>query len=197
MQHNKKIYSDLDEIQNHENKGDNFRLNEVSKCLTYLKTELEKRVQIFRKYKRTHSLLMKTNAISGTLSVLISGFAVGTSLTVVLIPVGVSLASIGGFFGFVSVLTGLIAKKISPKLNKHLQTVSVCNAKLNTIKDLISKSLQDNDISPEEFRLILAEVEKYKKLKSSFRVLKNQVNMKNLKRQVRSEIMKSLKVEET
>ena len=76
------------------------------------------------------------------------------------------------FFGFVSVLTGLIAKKISPKLNKHHQTVSVCNAKLNTIKDLISKALQDNEISPEEFRLILSEVEKYKKLKNSFRVLK-------------------------
>ena len=192
MQHNKNIYPDLDE-----NKGDNFRLNEMSKCLTYLETELEKREQIFNKYKRTHSLLMETNAISGTLSVLISGSAVGTSLTVVLIPAVVSLASSGVFFGFVSVLTGLIAKKISPKLNKHLLTVSVCNAKLNTIKDLISKALQDNDISPEEFRLILAEVEKYKKLKNSFRVLKNQVNIKNLKRQVRSEIMKSLKVEET
>ena len=138
---------------------------------------------------------MKTNAISGTLSVLISGSAVGISLTVVLIPVGVSLASIGGFFGFVSVLTGLISKKISPKLNKHLQTVSVCNAKLNTIKDRISKALQDNNKSPEEFRLILSEVEKYKQLKNSFRVLKIQVKMKNLKRQVRSEIMKSLKVE--
>ena len=91
----------------------------------------------------------------------------------------------------------LIAKKISPKLNKHHQTVSVCNVKLNTFKDLISKALQDNEISPEEFRLILSEVEKYKKLKNSFRVLKKQVNMKNLKRQVRSEIMKSLKVDET
>ena len=60
MQHNKNIYPDLDE-----NKGDNFRLNEVSKCLTYLETELEKREQIFKKYKRAHSLLMKTNAISG------------------------------------------------------------------------------------------------------------------------------------
>ena len=68
----------------------------MSKCLTYLETELEKREQISKKYKRTHSLLMKTNAISVTLSVLISGSAVGTSLTV-LIPVGVSLASIGGF----------------------------------------------------------------------------------------------------
>ena len=140
---------------------------------------------------------MKTNAISRTLSVLISGSAVGTSLTVVLLPVRVSLASIVGFSGSVSVLTGLIAKKISPKLNKHLQTVSVCNAKLNLIKDLISKALQDNDISPEEFRLILSEAEKYKQLKNSFRVLKNQLNMKNLKRQVRSEIMKSLKVDET
>ena len=184
MQYNKKIYPDLDEIQTPENKGDNF---EMSKCLTYLETELEKREQIFKKYKRTHSLLMKTNAISGTFSVLISGSAVGTSLTVVLIPVGVSLASIGVFFGFVSVLTGLIAKQISPKLNKHLQTVSVCHAKLNTIKDLISKALQDNEISPQEFRLIMLEVENYKQLKNSFRVLKNQVNMKNLKKQVRSE----------
>ena len=36
---NKNIYPDLDEVrrspdQTHENKGDDFRLNEVSKCLT-------------------------------------------------------------------------------------------------------------------------------------------------------------------
>ena len=95
MQHNKNIYPDLDE-----NKGDNFRLNEMSKCLTYLETELEKREQIFKKYKRTHSFLMKTNAISGTLSVLISGSAVGTSLTVVLIPVGGFLSFYWWFFRF-------------------------------------------------------------------------------------------------
>ena len=83
----------------------------MSKCLTYSETELEKREQIFKKYKRTHSLLMKTNAISRTLSVLISGSAVGTSLTIVLLPVRVSLASIGGFSGFVSVLTGFNCKE--------------------------------------------------------------------------------------
>ena len=88
-------------------------------------------------------------------------------------------------------------RKYHLSLTNISRQFSVCNAKLNLIKDLISKALQDNDISPEEFRLILSEVEKYKQLKNSFRVLKNQLNMKNLKRQVRSEIMKSLKVDET
>ena len=53
MQHNKKIYPDLDEIPNHENKGDNFRLNEVSKCLTLLRNRTRK--------TRTHFQEIQTN----------------------------------------------------------------------------------------------------------------------------------------
>ena len=48
---------------------------------------------------------MKTNSISGILSVVLSDSGVTTALTGILSPIGVSLASIGGFFGIVSVLT--------------------------------------------------------------------------------------------
>ena len=103
-----RIYPDISQenlTSSSEEKRNNFRLNEVSKCLSYWETELTNREKIPKKYKRSHSLLMKTNSISGILSVVLSGSGVTTALTGILSPIGVSLASIGGFFGIVSVLT--------------------------------------------------------------------------------------------
>lgn len=44
-------------------------------------------------------------------------------------------------------------------MTKHEQTVSVRRAKINTIRDIISKSLEDGKISHEEFLLVKSEVE--------------------------------------
>ena len=44
-------------------------------------------------------------------------------------------------------------------MTKHEQTVSVCRAKINTIRDIVAKSLEDGKISHEEFLLVKSEVE--------------------------------------
>ena len=49
-------------------------------------------------------------------------------------------------------------------MTKHEKTVSVCESKINSLKDRISKALAD-DISDEEFENILAEMSKYHELK--------------------------------
>ena len=74
----------------------------MSQCLSYLETELTNRENIVKKYmyKISHSL-MKTNYVSGTLSVLLSGSGVTKALTGILFPLGVSLACVGGFFSIV------------------------------------------------------------------------------------------------
>ena len=43
----------------------------------------------------------------------------------------------------------------------------MAECKLNSIKDLISKSLTDGQINEKEFKLILDELEKYNKLKEN------------------------------
>ena len=96
-----------------------------------------------------------------------------------------------------SIFTGAIAKKNSNKINKHEQTVAICQSKVNSIKDRISKALYDNKISDEEFHNIISEVDKYNEMK---RVIRNSSNeKKNIPNEVelkkiRLEMMKKLQM---
>ena len=55
-------------------------------------------------------------------------------------------------------------------MTKHEKTVTVCESKINRLKDRISKALADDRISDEEFENILAEMEKYHEMKKDIRV---------------------------
>ena len=80
------------------------------------------------------------------------------------------LAALDFICGVVSVITGEAGKKVSQKVTKHEKTVSVCESKINSLKDRISKALADDRISDEEFENILAEMSKYHELKKDIRV---------------------------
>ena len=80
-------------------------------------------------------------------------------------PCWSSLGAIGLICGILSVFTGAVAKKVSHKVNKHEQTVAICQSKVNSIKDRISKALNDNKISDEEFHNIISELDKYNEMK--------------------------------
>ena len=96
-----------------------------------------------------------------------------------------------------SVATASLAKAVSRKVSKHEKTVSVCQAKINTIKDVVSKSLTDNKISHEEFVLIKSEYEKYYEMKRSIREKNRtptlpQVDVKKMEENIRAEMLKKL-----
>ena len=52
------------------------------------------------------------------------------------------------------------------KQEKHDSIKLLAQRKLDSIANIISQSMQDRDISPTEFRKVLQEVEKYRKLKA-------------------------------
>ena len=85
-------------------------------------------------------------------------------------------------------------------MTKHEKTVSVCESKINSLKDRISKALADDRISNEEFENILAEMSKYHELKKDIRVgLKKNPSdggASQLRREIRAEILKKLAFEE-
>ena len=119
-----------------------------------------------------------------------------------------SLGGLGLICGVVSVIAGASAKKLSRKVTKHEKTVSVCESKINSLKDRISKALADDRISDEEFENILAEMEKYHEMKKDIRhnFQKNRVKKTadsgearsagELRRQIHAEILKKLAFEE-
>ena len=66
---------------------------------------------------------------------------------------------------------------------------------MNSIKDRISKALNDNKISDEEFHNIISEVDKYNEMKRDFRnspIEKNIPNEVEIKKQIRLEMMKKI-----
>ena len=106
---------------------------------------------------------------SRVLSFTLSAGGLGRGLTGVGLSVAVSLGALGGICAVVSVITGGMVKSVFKNVTKHEKTVSVCQAKLNTIKDIVSKALEDDKISAEEFDLIKSEVEKSHEMKRSIR----------------------------
>ena len=86
------------------------------------------------------------------------------------LPLAASLGGLGLICGVLSVITGEAGKNVSRKVTKHEKTVSVCESKINSLKDRISKALADDRISNEEFENILAEMSKYHELKKDIRV---------------------------
>ena len=156
--------------------------------------------------------MSRISTSTGTLSFCLSGSGVGTAFSGVGLPLTASLGGLGLICGVVSVITGEAGKKVSRKVTKHEKTVTVCESKINSLKDRISKSLADDRISDEEFENILAEMSKYHEMKKDIRVgLKNKVKktadsggarpevtgeVSQLRRQIHAEILKKLALEE-
>ena len=147
--------------------GNAFRLQQSCRVLENLEKEAKHYASVRKKYKRCYNLLSRISALSGTLSFCLSGSGVGTAFSGVGLPLA---ASLGLICGVVSVITGEAGKNVSRKVTKHEKTVSVCESKINSLKDRISKALVDDRISDEEFENILAEMSKYHELKKDIRV---------------------------
>ena len=192
--------------------GNAFRLQQSCQVLENLEKEAKHYASVRKKYKRCYNLLSRISASSGTLSFCLSGSGVGTAFSGVGLPLAASLGGLGLICGVLSVITGEAGKNVSRKVTKHEKTVSVCESKINSLKDRISKALADDRISDEEFENILAEMSKYHELKKDIRVgfKKNKVKktaegvarpkvsgeVSQLHREIRAEILKKLALEE-
>ena len=149
--------------------GKTFRLQQSCRVLENLEKEAKHYASVRKKYKRCLNVLSRISTSTGTLSFCLSGSGVGTAFSGVGLPLAASLGGLGLVCGVASVIAGEAGKKVSRKVTKHEKTVSVCESKINSLKDRISKALADDRISDEEFENILAEMAKYHEMKKDIR----------------------------
>ena len=203
MEEYNKIYPELSKEAPKD--GNAFRLQQSCRVLENLEKEAKHYASVRKKYKRCLNVLSRISTSTGTLSFCLSGSGVGTAFSGVGIPLAASLGGLGLICGVVSVITGEAGKKVSRKVTKHEKTVSVCESKINSLKDRISKALVDDRISDEEFENILAEMSKYHEMKKDIRrnFQKNKVKktaeddgVSQLRREIHAEILKKLAFEE-
>ena len=193
MEDYERVYPQVPQVQ--VQNGENFRLQKSCELLQSMEKEISHYDNVRKKYSRARSIFSKVGVGSGMLSVILSASGLGTSLTGFGVIVGVPLGSLGGLCGGISVGCVVASKRLSLKVSKHEQTVALAKAKVNTIRDLVSKAMRDNVISDQEFSLILAEVDNFERLKLEIRqkmVVEKKEDMTQIRREVRAELLKEL-----
>jgi len=148
--------------------GENFRLYKVNTVLSQLEQEHVHYEKVRKKYARVRSFFHTMSVVSGTMSVVLTGSGVATSLTGPGIIIGVPLSAIGGLFGLISASSAVFIKKLTTKISKHERTIQLIKSKENTINEHVSKALTDNQINDSEFELIMDELNKYNQLRIRF-----------------------------
>ena len=101
--------------------------------------------------------LITSTVITGRIS--IAAFASGLGL-----PVGIALNRTSLLLSLATAITRNSFKICTVKQEKHDAVKLLAQSKLDSIANIISHAMQDEDISPTEFHKVLQEVEKYRRL---------------------------------
>ena len=178
-----------------EPKADNFRLTKISEIQKAIQSESENRRKLYKKYRRA------INAVEG-IGVGLNAVSLGTgiagvSVLVIAAPLVIPLECVAIVCQVLTMIGTLVNRRLTVKAKKHEDIKVLADAKLNTISSHISKALQDNNISDDEFNLVVNEMDKYNTLKQEIRahaVKKNQpVDQEKLLQEAKEQIIKNLK----
>lgn len=147
--------------------GQNYRLQKITEIEKTLINERDKRKSLYKKYKRGVNVTDGVDTSLISTSVVLAGIGIAFPI---LLPIQIAAVVCGSLGGLVK----LIRRKLTTKSKKHYEIKTMAECKLNSIKDLISKSLTDGQISAEEFKSVLDELEKYNKMKENIRTKQTQ-----------------------
>ena len=139
-----------------------------------LELEREKRVVLIEKYSKGCTVV---DGVQHGLVIRMIGFgatSLGTTLTAVGIPVALAMDVGTVAAGILSMASSRIGKYLRTKVNKHEMIRTLAETTLSVISDYISKAIEDDVISEEEYSVVLTE---YK----VFNVRKDEIRLKTRK----------------
>ena len=146
--------------------GQNYRLQKISEIERTLIYERDMRKSLYKKYKR--SINITDGVDTGLISASVILASVGITVPIML-PLEIAAVVCGGL----GMCVKLIRRKLMTKTQKHCNVQTIAESKLNSIKDIVSKALQDGEISEGEFKMVLNEMEIYSELKQEIKTTKN------------------------
>ena len=162
--------------------GQNYRLQKISEIEKQLIKERDVRKALYKKYNRAINF---TDSIDTTLisaSVIMAGIGLA-------VPAMLPLEIAAIICGCMGACVKLVRRKLMSKAQKHYEIKTIGESKLNSIKNLISKALNDGQISTEEFQLVLCELDRYNDLKD-----KTRTKQSGLSEQQKKEVNRRRKV---
>ena len=132
-----------------------FWLSEIIGIKNYFYQEINERKSYIRKlneYITIFDYIDKTLIIWSTTS---GGVSIISVISIVGLPVGIASASFTLIFSVAKEIIKILLKITRNKKKKHDNILMLAKSKLNSIEILMSKALNDMEISHEKFTIIL------------------------------------------
>ena len=151
-----------------------FRLNKINEINNYFVAEVKERELISKtlsKYIASFEYVDKSLIV---LSVTSSINSTTSFVTVIAPLIGIESASFSLSF---SILTGIVKKLLKARQNKnkkHNKIVMLARSKWNSIESKIYEALINNEISHEDFMILINKEGNYREIKESIRMINSQ-----------------------
>ena len=155
------IYPKLDSDQRSD-----YRLAAIRDLENRLERDRDERAKLYKKYCKAINVIdgIDTALVASSLGMGVAG--VGLLSTIIAAPVVVGLEAAAVACGVAGIAGKYVSRRLLVKAKKHDEIHVLALSKLNSITDIISNSLRDGHISPEEFKAVLNEEEKYRQMKA-------------------------------
>ena len=137
-----------------------FRMKTRQEMEQYLQEE----IRIRQSLKKRYNYLKNSFAVLNYTLLVVSLIAGATG---VLVSPGIILSGVTGAVSIVSMICPALAKKMQTKSKKHCAIQNLAEEKLNTVYCHISKALNDDFISEQEFEQVHDDIESYRREKEN------------------------------
>ena len=152
-----------------EGTAQSYRLQKINEIQKEIALERDKRAHLSKKYHRAVKVISGVDSALIVSSMGLGAAGIGVLSTIIAAPVAIAMEGVALGTGLLSIVGGQTNKKLSMKAEKHEKIKTLAEAKLNTISDHISKALTDDQISDEEYSLVLSELDKFHQMKEEIR----------------------------
>ena len=146
-----------------------YRLSEIARIRDYLERESRERERVYKKYNKAIKVFDTIDLSCTAISII-----TGTSGTVTLLSIAGSivspiLLSCSATTSLIGGASKICSRRLLKKARKHDKIKQLADSKFNSVSVLISQALDDGCISQEQFRSIVAELNRYDELKRQIR----------------------------
>ena len=163
-----------------------FRLQHISEIRKTINDEKRKRTHLSKKYHRCVKVVtIVDDVLAGFTMVLGSVGKLGITLlstAAVTSPLIIAIEATALTAGIIRVAGRQANKRLSKKVEKHEKITVLAESTLSTISGYVSKALNDEKITDEEYSLIPSEHDKFREMKENIRAnVKHSVEKRNKK----------------
>ena len=148
-----------------------YRLDEINKIRDYFNNEIKERKDIIKKLNKFLVSFDYLDKIFITLLASFGTLSIASYASVVGIPAGITGASLTLVFTIGTGIIKSLLKLTKKRKKRHNKIIVLAKNKLNMIDTLLSRALNDSEISHEEFANIINEVNIYENIKENIKEL--------------------------